>query len=160
MTFFLILHSTIFIDHLRVMKIMVENMTFRCDCSAGCGRTGALCVIDYTWNLLQKQVGYFFFKTLLQLFIPTQRGSGAMTCLCRFSDNSSRFQHLWLSPRHENPEAFVGSNQGSYEEKKTNNSHKTPQAAQPHFRQFPGVNQSRLFGLPYMCLASGAKSPD
>ncbi|XP_034550761.1 tyrosine-protein phosphatase non-receptor type 22 isoform X2 [Notolabrus celidotus] len=25
-------------------------------CSAGCGRTGALCVIDYTWNLLKKQV--------------------------------------------------------------------------------------------------------
>lgn len=23
-------------------------------CSAGCGRTGALCVIDYTWNLLKK----------------------------------------------------------------------------------------------------------
>ncbi|XP_061591348.1 tyrosine-protein phosphatase non-receptor type 22 isoform X2 [Cololabis saira] len=25
-------------------------------CSAGCGRTGALCVIDYTWNLLRKQM--------------------------------------------------------------------------------------------------------
>ncbi|TKS76658.1 Tyrosine-protein phosphatase non-receptor type 12 [Collichthys lucidus] len=25
-------------------------------CSAGCGRTGALCVIDYTWNLLKKQM--------------------------------------------------------------------------------------------------------
>lgn len=25
-------------------------------CSAGCGRTGALCVIDYTWNLLKKQI--------------------------------------------------------------------------------------------------------
>ncbi|XP_032413742.1 tyrosine-protein phosphatase non-receptor type 22 [Xiphophorus hellerii] len=24
-------------------------------CSAGCGRTGALCVIDYTWNLLRSQ---------------------------------------------------------------------------------------------------------
>ncbi|XP_029013128.1 tyrosine-protein phosphatase non-receptor type 22 isoform X2 [Betta splendens] len=24
-------------------------------CSAGCGRTGVLCVIDYTWNLLKKQ---------------------------------------------------------------------------------------------------------
>ncbi|XP_015241736.1 PREDICTED: tyrosine-protein phosphatase non-receptor type 12-like isoform X1 [Cyprinodon variegatus] len=24
-------------------------------CSAGCGRTGALCVIDYTWNLLRNQ---------------------------------------------------------------------------------------------------------
>lgn len=48
-------------------------MTFHCDCSAGCGRTGALCVIDYTWNLLKKQVRYFFFKTLLKLFIPTQR---------------------------------------------------------------------------------------
>ncbi|XP_040009030.1 tyrosine-protein phosphatase non-receptor type 22 [Xiphias gladius] len=24
-------------------------------CSAGCGRTGALCAIDYTWNLLKKQ---------------------------------------------------------------------------------------------------------
>ncbi|CAL8319704.1 unnamed protein product [Merluccius merluccius] len=24
-------------------------------CSAGCGRTGALCVIDYTWNLVKKQ---------------------------------------------------------------------------------------------------------
>lgn len=27
-----------------------------CRCSAGCGRTGALCVIDYTWNLLKNQV--------------------------------------------------------------------------------------------------------
>ncbi|KAM6982481.1 tyrosine-protein phosphatase non-receptor type 22 [Tautogolabrus adspersus] len=25
-------------------------------CSAGCGRTGALCVIDYTWNLLKKKM--------------------------------------------------------------------------------------------------------
>uniref|UniRef100_UPI0037E77000 tyrosine-protein phosphatase non-receptor type 22 isoform X2 n=1 Tax=Semicossyphus pulcher TaxID=241346 RepID=UPI0037E77000 len=25
-------------------------------CSAGCGRTGALCVIDYTWNLLKKHM--------------------------------------------------------------------------------------------------------
>lgn len=25
-------------------------------CSAGCGRTGALCVIDYTWNLLKKEM--------------------------------------------------------------------------------------------------------
>ncbi|XP_070696036.1 tyrosine-protein phosphatase non-receptor type 22 [Pempheris klunzingeri] len=25
-------------------------------CSAGCGRTGALCVIDHTWNLLKKQM--------------------------------------------------------------------------------------------------------
>lgn len=161
MTFFLILHSTIFIDHLHVMKIMVENMTFRCDCSAGCGRTGALCVIDYTWNLLQKQVRYFFFKTLSQLFIPTQRGSGAMTCLCRFSDNSSRFQHLWLSPRHENPEAFVGSNQGSYEEKK-----KTTHIR--HHKQHNHISDSFLAStkavclvcLMRACLASGAKSPD
>ncbi|XP_067227661.1 tyrosine-protein phosphatase non-receptor type 22 isoform X2 [Chanodichthys erythropterus] len=25
-------------------------------CSAGCGRTGALCAIDYTWNLLKRQM--------------------------------------------------------------------------------------------------------
>uniref|UniRef100_H3D4J6 protein-tyrosine-phosphatase n=1 Tax=Tetraodon nigroviridis TaxID=99883 RepID=H3D4J6_TETNG len=25
-------------------------------CSAGCGRTGVLCVIDYTWNLLKEQM--------------------------------------------------------------------------------------------------------
>ncbi|XP_024914738.1 tyrosine-protein phosphatase non-receptor type 22 isoform X3 [Cynoglossus semilaevis] len=25
-------------------------------CSAGCGRTGALCAIDYTWNLLKKEM--------------------------------------------------------------------------------------------------------
>ncbi|XP_047451289.1 tyrosine-protein phosphatase non-receptor type 22 [Mugil cephalus] len=25
-------------------------------CSAGCGRTGALCAIDYTWNLLRRQM--------------------------------------------------------------------------------------------------------
>lgn len=25
-------------------------------CSAGCGRTGALCAIDYTWNLLKRQI--------------------------------------------------------------------------------------------------------
>ena len=34
----------------------VLNMDVCACCSAGCGRTGVLCVIDYTWNLLKRQV--------------------------------------------------------------------------------------------------------
>lgn len=38
-------------------KLSGWNVTFWCcDWSAGCGRTGVLCVIDYTWNLLKKRV--------------------------------------------------------------------------------------------------------
>ncbi|XP_077403389.1 tyrosine-protein phosphatase non-receptor type 22-like isoform X2 [Vanacampus margaritifer] len=31
-----------------------DNVPMCIHCSAGCGRTGVLCVIDYTWNLLKK----------------------------------------------------------------------------------------------------------
>uniref|UniRef100_A0A3Q4BPA7 protein-tyrosine-phosphatase n=1 Tax=Mola mola TaxID=94237 RepID=A0A3Q4BPA7_MOLML len=33
-----------------------DNPPIIIHCSAGCGRTGALCVIDYTWNLLKKEM--------------------------------------------------------------------------------------------------------
>lgn len=41
-----------------------------------------------------------------------------LTCfvlfVCLFLDDHSRLQYLWLSSKHENPEALAGSNQGSY----------------------------------------------
>ncbi|XP_063735887.1 tyrosine-protein phosphatase non-receptor type 22 isoform X3 [Eleginops maclovinus] len=33
-----------------------DEVPFCIHCSAGCGRTGVLCVIDYTWSLLKKQM--------------------------------------------------------------------------------------------------------
>ncbi|XP_023690739.2 tyrosine-protein phosphatase non-receptor type 22 [Paramormyrops kingsleyae] len=33
-----------------------ENIPICIHCSAGCGRTGALCAIDYTWNLLKNEM--------------------------------------------------------------------------------------------------------
>ncbi|XP_072552257.1 tyrosine-protein phosphatase non-receptor type 22 isoform X2 [Salminus brasiliensis] len=33
-----------------------EDVPICIHCSAGCGRTGALCAIDYTWNLLKRQI--------------------------------------------------------------------------------------------------------
>ncbi|KAI7794178.1 putative tyrosine-protein phosphatase non-receptor type 22 [Triplophysa rosa] len=33
-----------------------EDVPICIHCSAGCGRTGALCVIDYIWNLLKRQM--------------------------------------------------------------------------------------------------------
>ncbi|KAL6483453.1 hypothetical protein MHYP_G00083250 [Metynnis hypsauchen] len=33
-----------------------EDIPICIHCSAGCGRTGALCAIDYTWNLLKRQI--------------------------------------------------------------------------------------------------------
>ncbi|XP_054464701.1 tyrosine-protein phosphatase non-receptor type 22 [Anoplopoma fimbria] len=33
-----------------------DDIPFCIHCSAGCGRTGVLCAIDYTWNLLKRQM--------------------------------------------------------------------------------------------------------
>nr|XP_020473413.1 tyrosine-protein phosphatase non-receptor type 22-like isoform X2 [Monopterus albus] len=49
-------------------------------CSAGCGRTGVLCVIDYTWNLLKKQMitqGFSIFSLVQNM--RTQRPSVVQT---------------------------------------------------------------------------------
>lgn len=32
--------------------------------SAGCGRTGAICAIDYTWNLLKAGVRIFLYNVI------------------------------------------------------------------------------------------------
>ncbi|XP_062248147.1 tyrosine-protein phosphatase non-receptor type 22 isoform X2 [Platichthys flesus] len=49
-------------------------------CSAGCGRTGALCAIDYTWNLLKKQMITADFKIYdLVQDMRTQRPSVVQT---------------------------------------------------------------------------------
>lgn len=86
-----------------------------CVCSAGCGRTGALCVIDYTWNLLKKQVR-------CSPLLPVHFMTDAFTCktanlfialVCLFIDDHFRFQYLQFSSKHENPEAIYSSNQGT-----------------------------------------------
>ncbi|KAM4563112.1 tyrosine-protein phosphatase non-receptor type 22 [Odontesthes bonariensis] len=45
-------------DMLHEMRIYQDHdgIPICIHCSAGCGRTGALCAIDYTWNLLRKQM--------------------------------------------------------------------------------------------------------
>ncbi|KAK2851865.1 hypothetical protein Q5P01_008141 [Channa striata] len=49
-------------------------------CSAGCGRTGVLCVIDYTWNLLKKRTITSDFSVYdLVLNMRTQRPSVVQT---------------------------------------------------------------------------------
>ncbi|XP_072222960.1 tyrosine-protein phosphatase non-receptor type 12-like isoform X2 [Leuresthes tenuis] len=46
------------LDMLHEMRIYQDHddIPICIHCSAGCGRTGALCAIDYTWNLLRKQM--------------------------------------------------------------------------------------------------------
>uniref|UniRef100_A0A671K520 protein-tyrosine-phosphatase n=1 Tax=Sinocyclocheilus anshuiensis TaxID=1608454 RepID=A0A671K520_9TELE len=49
-------------------------------CSAGCGRTGALCAIDYTWNLLKRQMipeNFSIFELVKDM--RTQRSSVVQT---------------------------------------------------------------------------------
>ncbi|XP_069621232.1 tyrosine-protein phosphatase non-receptor type 12 [Ranitomeya imitator] len=57
-----------------------EEVPLCIHCSAGCGRTGAICAIDYTWNLLKarKIPGEFNVFSLIQ-DMRTQRHSAVQT---------------------------------------------------------------------------------
>ncbi|XP_053337841.1 tyrosine-protein phosphatase non-receptor type 22 isoform X1 [Clarias gariepinus] len=70
------------LEMLQDMRVFQEqdDLPICIHCSAGCGRTGALCVIDYTWNLLKKQMipDYFSIYDLVQE-MRTQRPSIVQT---------------------------------------------------------------------------------
>ncbi|KAF5895071.1 tyrosine-protein phosphatase non-receptor type 22-like isoform X1, partial [Clarias magur] len=70
------------LEMLQDMRVLQEqdDLPICIHCSAGCGRTGALCVIDYTWNLLKKQMipDYFSIYDLVQE-MRTQRPSIVQT---------------------------------------------------------------------------------
>lgn len=53
-------------------EVKFSSFFHPCICSAGCGRTGAICAIDYTWNLLKTGVTLFIFPAYSISTLPFQ----------------------------------------------------------------------------------------
>uniref|UniRef100_A0A3P8RXA7 protein-tyrosine-phosphatase n=1 Tax=Amphiprion percula TaxID=161767 RepID=A0A3P8RXA7_AMPPE len=81
------------LDMIGLMREYQENddVPICVHCSAGCGRTGAICAIDYTWNLLKAgkiPEDFNVFRLIQEM--RTQRHSAVQTKVCCYSFDFSQ----------------------------------------------------------------------